>query len=150
LAPLEEAILRLAQVQPASAGQLHSASRGVPAVSGTVRTVLAWISDRMRAGTPPQTPEILRHLRAEIGEEIEASFLVDEDLPVPDEAYRDALLGRLRESALEAEMVGLGYEIRVRESSGRDSEEIPELLARKQQLARELARLRETRREAGG
>lgn len=150
LAPLEEAILRLAQTQPASAGQLQAAARGVPAVSGSVQTVLAWVADRMRAGSPPQTPEILRRLRSEIGDEVDASFLVDEDLPAPDEPYREALLRRLRESALEAEMVGLGYEIRVCETSGSGEEEIPELLARKQRLARELAHLRETRAEGGG
>ncbi|MBD3235409.1 MAG: DNA primase [Candidatus Eisenbacteria bacterium] len=150
LAPLEEAMLRLALAQPASAQPLQEAAGGVPAVSGSVQAVLAWLADRSRAGSAPQTPELLRRLRDEIGEQIDASFLVDEDLPVPDERFREALLRRLAEGALEAEMVGLGYEIRMQEGQGAAASELVELLARKQKLAKQLAQLRETRPEDAG
>jgi DNA primase len=150
LTPLEEAMLRLVQTQPAAAGKLREAARGVPAISSSVQAVLAWVEDRARAGGAPATPELLRRVRAEVGEEVEASFLLDADAPAPDERFREDLLRRLGEQTLEAEMVALGYEIRTLEAEGGAGSRLAELLQHKQALARELARLRETGRETGG
>jgi DNA primase len=150
LTALEEAMLRLVQTRPSSAQKLCDAARGVPAISGSVTAVLTWVADRVRNGSDPQTPELLRRLCSEVGEEVEAGFLLDEDAPPPDERFRDDLLRRLRGQALEAEMVGLGYEIRMLEGAGDAEGRLPELLRRKQELARDLARLRETGKEPGG
>jgi DNA primase len=152
LTPMEEAILRLVQAQPAAAGPLFDAARGAPAIGAGVSHVLAWIADRARSQEPPDSPELLRRLRSELGAEVEAGFLVAEDLPAPDERLRADLLRRLREQALDAEKEQIGYEISTLEGRGGAGAEprLAELLARKQSLARELAQLRAAEKRSAG
>jgi hypothetical protein len=156
LLPLEETILRLAHARPTSVVPLREFSAGVPAVSGGVQSVLAWLEERARESRPVHTPELLRRLRSEIAEELDGSFLVADDLPELDESYEQDLLGFLRRLALDADLAALGYEIRSVESGIRSGEgaadrcRLAELLARKQELARERAQLGETRPAAAG
>jgi DNA primase len=159
LTPMEAALLRLVQAQPAAAGALLEAARGAPAIGAGVRNVLAWAEDRARSQTPPDPPELLRRLRGELGAEVDAGFLLAEDLPAPDERLLADLLRRLREAALDAEKERIGYEIRTLEAraGSRDGEageadrrRLAELLSRKQSLARELAHLRAPEGHAGG
>ncbi len=142
LLPLEEAILKLVQAEPSAAGVLREASLGAPAVRAAIREVLFWVDERARSGLPPQTPELLRRIQVELGEGIDVGFLVDQTGPVPDEAFRDDLLRRLRDQALENEIEAVGREIRALESRGEDGDRLSGLLRRKQDLARDLARLR--------
>ncbi len=159
LTPMEEAILRLVQAQPAAAGSLLAAAHGAPAIGAGVRNVLAWVEDRARSQTPPDPPEFLRRVRNELGAGVEAGFLVAEELPAPDERLRADLLRRLREQALDAEKERIGYEIRALETGAAspsggdpaaDQRRLAELLGRKQSLARELAHLREPESRSGG
>lgn len=143
LTPLEQAILRLAQSEPSCAEKLCEASRGVPAVRGAIRDVLVWVRDRAQAGPVPEPPEMLRRVQAELGEDVSIGFLLDESAPALSDQFREDLLRHLREQALEAEMEALGYEIRALEAEGDRAEKLPDLLQRKQSLARNLARLRE-------
>ena len=151
LAPVEELILRQVQAEPAAAQELAAAAREAPCIGSGVRRVLAWMEERAGAGASPAPPELLRRVRAELGEEIEAGFLLADDLPLPNPQLRHDLLRRLREAALEAENERVGYEIRALEgaaggerpaSGGGDGGRLAELLVRKQALALELARLR--------
>jgi len=142
LMPLEEAILKLVQAEPAAAGVLREASLGAPAVRAAIREVLFWVDERTRSGLPPQTPELLRRIQVELGEGIDVGFLVDQAGPVPDEGFRDDLLRRLRDQALENEIEAVGREIRALEAQGGDGDRLAGLLRRKQDLARDLARLR--------
>jgi len=151
LTPLEELLLREVQAEPAAAGPLVEAVRGSPSIGLGVRNVLVWVYDRARAGDAPRPAELLRRVRAELGEGVEAGFLLAEDLPEPDSRLRDDLIRRLREQALEAENERIGYEIRAVEKEtvagdagrgGPGEERLAGLLARKQALARELGRLR--------
>ncbi len=143
LTAMEEAVLRLVQAQPASAGALRQAAAGAPGIRAPVRAVLAWVEDRTRAGGVVGSPELLRRIEAELEREVSPAFLLDETGPPPDERYRGDLLRRLREQAVEAQLAGLGHEIRTLENHGGGGERLEELLASKQDLARELARLRE-------
>jgi DNA primase len=142
LLPLEEAILKLVQAEPAAAGVLREAALGAPAVRAAIREVLFWVDERSRSGLPPQAPELLRRIQVELGEGIDVGFLVDQAGPVPDEAFRDELLRRLRDQALENEIEAVGREIRALESQGENGDRLAGLLRRKQDLARDLARLR--------
>ena len=143
LSPLEEAVLHLAHCEPAAAEKIRAAAVGVVAVREAIREVLAWVADRARAGTPPEPPELVRRVQAEVGEGIGVGFLMDDTLPEPGDEFRSRLLRHLREQALEGEMESLGYRIREQEGAGERGEGLAKLLQRKQLLARELARLRE-------
>jgi hypothetical protein len=142
LLPLEEAILRMVQTEPSSAGVLREAAHGAPAVRAAIREVLFWVDERARSGQPPQAPELLRRVQVELGEGIDVGFLLDQDGPVPDDAYRADLLRRLREQALENEIESVGREIRALEDQHGEGDRLAGLLGRKQELARDLARLR--------
>ncbi|MFH1143738.1 MAG: DNA primase [Candidatus Eisenbacteria bacterium] len=157
MSPLEELLLRQIQAEPAAAGALVEAARGVPGVGAGVRNVLVWVEDRIREGDPPAPPELLRRVRAELGDGVEAGFLLAEDLPAPNARLRQDLLRRLREQALEAENERIGYEIRSLEKEGAGptggggsgGEHLAGLLARKQALAQELGRLRQGEERTG-
>ncbi len=142
LLPLEEAILRLAQAEPSSAGRLREAARGAPAVREAIREVLFWVDERTRTGVPVATPELVRRIRLELGDGLDVGFLVEHDGPAPDEAYRDDLVRRLQQQALESEMEAIGREIGALESHRGDDDRLSGLLKRKQELARDLSRLR--------
>jgi DNA primase len=148
LTPLEEAVLRVVLVEPAAAGPLLEAASGVASIRTPVRNVTAWAGDRSRAGSAPAAPELLRRIQSELGEEVPPGFLLDDGLPEPDEQYRQDLLRRLREEGLEAELETVGYQIRSLERDGKRSE-MESMLLRKHTLAKELARLRGARPEAG-
>ena len=159
LTPLEELLLRAVQAEPAAAGPLIEAARGSPSIGLGVRTVLAWVQDRARAGEVARPAELLQRLRSELGEGVEAGFLLSEDLPEPDARLREDLVRRLRETALEAENERIGYEIRAVDQQadgagghpgGPGAERLAALLARKQALAMELARLRGGAGRPGG
>jgi DNA primase len=149
LTALEEAVLRVVLAEPAAAGNLLAAAAGVAAIRTPVRNVTAWVGDRGRSGSPPGAAELLRRVQRELGEEVPPAFLLDDALPQPDAQYRSDLERRLRELGLEAELEALGYQIRALEREGK-SDEVERLLPRKQEKARELARLRAAPRASAG
>ncbi len=146
LTPLEEAVMQLTEREPSAAGKLYEASRGAPAVREKIREVLLWVEERVRSGAVPEAPELLRKLRGELGEEVEVAFLLDREGRPADEQFRENLLRRLEEQAIESELETLGYEIRALEAKEEPGARLKELLEQKQALARRLAHLREPRR----
>ncbi|MBP7669228.1 MAG: DNA primase [Candidatus Eisenbacteria bacterium] len=153
LTNLEELLLRQVQSDPRKARDLIEAARRAPVIRPGIRTVLAWMEELALASRAPSPPEVLRKVREELGEEVEAGFLLAEDLPEPSERLRSDLLRHLREAELEAENEHIGFEIRLLEQPaaegppGGRTAALGELLARKQTIAAELARLRARTRE---
>ena len=115
LTNLEELLLRQVQSDPRKARDLIEAARRAPVIRPGIRTVLAWMEELALASRAPSPPEVLRKVREELGEEVEAGFLLAEDLPEPSERLRSDLLRHLREAELEAENEHIGFEIRLLE-----------------------------------